>query len=290
LFHTGSLIIWGAEGTDIKFNLEAIDPFHFLSYRLLISAIIGIIFIAAFRPKVAHTTRDIVTIIIYGLLGSTFGLGFLFLGLDRTTVLELGIIGAVGPLAVIVGAGLFLKEHVTKREKLGILIALLGTLFIVFAPVVLGQSAFKFEGNILILLFLASDAASVLIAKSMTKHKANPMVLASMSFIIGAATIIPFTLLSYSPTELVNTIIQMPLKYHLGVWYMAVLSGNVAYFFFLRGARSIEIGEAVLFSYLQPIISVPLAVFWLGEKLTVPFIVGGFIVASGVYIAEKKKH
>jgi drug/metabolite transporter (DMT)-like permease len=81
----------------------------------------------------------------------------------------------------------------------------------------------------------------------------------------------------------------MKLQYHAGVWYMAILSGTLAYFLYVRGQKSIEVSEAALFNYLQPIFSIPLAVFWLQESLTPTFVIGAIIIACGVIIAEYKK-
>jgi drug/metabolite transporter (DMT)-like permease len=53
--------------------------------------------------------------------------------------------------------------------------------------------------------------------------------------------------------------------------------------------KSIEIGEVGVFYYLQPVIAAPIAVVWLGEKVTLPFIAGAAIIAIGVGIAEYKR-
>jgi drug/metabolite transporter (DMT)-like permease len=69
---------------------------------------------------------------------------------------------------------------------------------------------------------------------------------------------------------------------------MALISGNLAYFLYVRGQRSIEVSEATLFNYLQPVFTIPLAIFWLGEKLSTSFMVGAIIIAAGLIIAERK--
>jgi drug/metabolite transporter (DMT)-like permease len=67
---------------------------------------------------------------------------------------------------------------------------------------------------------------------------------------------------------------------------MAILSGSIAYTLWARAQRTIEIGEAAVFSYLYPIFAAPLAVFWLKEKITMPFVIGATVIAVGVFIAE----
>ena len=70
---------------------------------------------------------------------------------------------------------------------------------------------------------------------------------------------------------------------------MAIISGNLAFYLSNKAQKSIEIGEQSLFSYLYPLFSLPLAVLWLGEKVTPIYIFGGIIIIIGVAIAEVKK-
>jgi drug/metabolite transporter (DMT)-like permease len=74
----------------------------------------------------------------------------------------------------------------------------------------------------------------------------------------------------------------------LGIAFLAVLSGNLAYYLGNRAQKSIEISEAGLFSYLYPLLSMPLAVIWLHEEVTLPYIIGAIVVVIGVVIAEIK--
>jgi drug/metabolite transporter (DMT)-like permease len=71
---------------------------------------------------------------------------------------------------------------------------------------------------------------------------------------------------------------------------MAVFSGNIAYFLWHKAQKTIEVSEAGLFTYLQPIFAIPLAVLWLQETVSLPLLVGGVVTATGVFIAEYKKN
>ncbi|MDP3994763.1 MAG: EamA family transporter, partial [bacterium] len=77
--------------------------------------------------------------------------------------------------------------------------------------------------------------------------------------------------------------------FHLGVLFMALISGNLAYSLWIKGQKTIEIGEAALFNYLYPVFAIPLAILWLKETVTIPFVIGAIIIVIGVFIAEIKK-
>lgn len=282
-------MIWGAAGPIIKFTLGAIDPLIFLGYRFTISGIFALAYFILKKPHFPSPKKSIPYSIFYGLLAFTLALGFLFLGLDKTSILNTTIISLLGPLMVVAGGSVLFHDHITKKEKLGIGIVLTGIVVATVIPLINGHIASELTGNILIFLFVVADAAAALVAKRLVQQKIDAFTLTNFGLIVGAATIIPFALVDQGFSTAMSQIMTLPFKYHLGVWYMALISGTLAYFLFILGQKSIEVSEAIIFRYLGPIFAVPLAVFWLGEEITGYFIIGAGITLVGIFIAEYKK-
>ena len=116
------------------------------------------------------------------------------------------------------------------------------------------------------------------------------MLMTTYMFVLGFVTTLPFAIIETKGIlNLLLMISLAPLKAHLGVWYMAVISGSLAYFLYQEGQKKIEASEATLFGYLSPLFAAPLAIFWLKEQVTLPFIVGTAIVILGVFVAEYRK-
>lgn len=282
-------MIWGAAGPIIKFTLGGLDPFPFLSYRFLLSGILAAVVIFIKKLTLPKSFRLRFLLLVYGLVATTFALGFLFLGLDNATVLDLSLIGAIGPLIIAAGGVVFLKERISRQEIFGIVIALVGVFIVTIYPVITQADGLSLSGNIFIILYLFFDAASVLIARELVKERVRPSVISNYAFLIALATIVPFTLLNYPALEILKTMAELPLPYHFGVWYMAVFSGSIAYWFFAKGEKYVDAGEAGLFFYLHPLFSAPLAVLWLGEEITTRFVVGAVIIGFGVLVAEHRR-
>lgn len=285
-------LIWGAAAPIIKFTLEGIDPLPFMSYRLAIASVFSLIFFIVkikrgkkFKRLRAHLPLAIT----YGFLAVPLSLGFLFLALDKTTVLDLTLTGVIAPMIVMAGGALFYRDHITHKEKVGISIVLLGVILNSIYPLLSGGSDIILTGNFLLILYLLADSGSILLSKQAVRYKIQSSNLTNLAFIVGALTLIPLTIVIYGGQNLLNSLLNLPFKYHLGVWYMALMSGNLAYYLFVRGQRSIEVSEAVLFGYLQPLFTIPLAVFWLGETLRTSFILGAVIIAIGLFVAEYKR-
>jgi drug/metabolite transporter (DMT)-like permease len=283
--------IWGVAGPVIKFALPEFPPFIFLTYRFFISVLILLPIYFAFKPKFPKSRRERIILTIVGLTGSTINLALTFYGFKYTNVLDAILIGNTSPLFVVVGGVIFLKEKITKREKLGIIIAFLGTLTIIFEPELVNNvNSTRLIGNLLIILANVSWVIYVLLTKTELKHKANALVMTTYMFLLGFITCLPIAIYqSGGLSKLLIHIATSSTAAHLSVWYMAVASGALAYFLYQKGQKVIEASEATLFGYLGPIFAAPLAVFWLKEKITLPFLIGALIIACGVYIAEYKK-
>jgi drug/metabolite transporter (DMT)-like permease len=283
-------IIWGLAGPVIKFTLGGIEPLTFLTYRFGISSVIALSFILTTKNHFPKDKKTILTMLVYGFLVSTLALGLLFLGLTKTTVLDMSLITAIGPLLIGLAGVIFLKEHVTSQEKLGMAIAFSGTLLTVMEPITSNSlNSGQLIGNLLIVLYLLVNTVGAILIKKLVRKKIPPLTLTNVSFIVGFLTLAPLALFSRGTGPLIQAISQLPLAYHLGILYMAIISGNLAYTLWVRGYKTIEVSEAALFSYLQPIFAAPLAIVWLQEKIRPPFIFGALLITIGVIIAEYKK-
>lgn len=279
-------LIWGIAAPVIKYTLDGFPPLLFLTYRFGLSTLVAIVAFLSFGIHLPKDKKILRELVLYGFLTSTVTLGLLFFGLENTSVLETTLITLASPLLITLAGIYFLKEHVTKKEKFGMAIALAGTILTVIEPFLEnGNSLTKFSGNILIFLTLITTAWGAVLAKKLLRDGVAALTLTNSSFIVGFLTLLPFAVLKYSAKEIVT----VPFPYHLGVFFMALLSGNLAYYLANKAQKTIEIGEAAVFSYLNPLFAAPLAVAWLGEKITPVFIIGGAIITIGVVIAEIKK-
>jgi len=283
-------LIWGAAGPVIKFTLGGIPALPFLTYRFALSSLLALALIPFGGLNFPKNKKTLGLAILYGFLTSTVALGLLFLGLEKTTVLNMTLMAVIGPLLIVAAGELFFHERVSRHEKIGIGIALTGTILTILEPLLKNGAAIgQLEGNALIVFSLLAGTASAVLVKNLMKTGFSAVSLANLSFIIGFLTILPLTILAGDLPQLVSTIKNLSLPYHAGVIFMALLSGNLAYALWARAHRTIEIGEAAIFSYLYPIFAAPLAVFWLKEKVTLPFAIGAVVIALGVLIAETKR-
>lgn len=281
-------IIWGVAGPVIKLTLSGIPPFLFLIYRFLISSLVALPFLI---PKIhLLKTKSFGILILFAFLNSTATLGLLFLGTDKTTLLDMSLISLIGPILMILMGYFLLHDHVTKREKIGILIAFLGSLVITLEPLTTNSHGTeRLMGNIIIFGSLICGATSGFLTKKLLREGFEPVFLINLSFVVGFLTLLPLFMFSYPSFSVYDLVFRISPIYHLGVLYMALISGTLAYYLSAKAQKTIELSEQAVFNYIHPLISALIAIIILGDKLSPQLIIGGIIAAIGVIIAEVKK-
>ncbi|HET7099105.1 MAG TPA: DMT family transporter [Patescibacteria group bacterium] len=284
-------VIWGIAGPVIKLTLNEVPPFIFLTYRFGISTVIALAWFAITQKKMFSTKLSTnLKILAFCVLNTTGSLGLLFWGMSRTSLLESSLIIVFGPVLTVVAGYLFLKDRITRIEKIGIAVTFFGSLIILVEPLIKANMASgDFLGNLLVFGYLVFTTIAAILMKEILREGVNPISLTNLSFIIGFLTVIPVALFQYRPFEIWNLIFEISPAYHAGVWYMAVLSGTVAFSLQTIAQKTIEVSEAAIFMYLFPIISGVLAVVVLGDKFTPIIAIGSTITIIGIAIAEWKK-
>lgn len=282
-------LIWGCASPIIKYTLGGFSPAIFLTYRFFISAVIAIFFFIFVRIKLPKDKKTLIFVLINGFILTTLDLGLLFLGADRTTALDSSLISSMVPVTTAIAGVLFLKEHVTKRESVGLIIALAGTFITILDPVLNGHVNFSgLIGNLLVFSHILVGTTGAVLAKKILRKGVDASTATNLSFIVGFITILPFSISQILNSKL-EVITSVPFSFHLGVLYMAILSGTIAYILWHRAEKTIEIGEVGIFAYLYPVFGLPLSVFWLKERIDLSYIVGCIVIIIGVLLAEIKK-
>jgi drug/metabolite transporter (DMT)-like permease len=222
------------------------------------------------------------------LCATSLHLGFYFLGIARTSSIQSAIIFNVSPILLVFFGWLLFGEEITKKEKIGLIFALLGTTLTTLAPAIKGEAQFtsgSFIGNVFILLSAISWVAYTLINKK-TSFDYPTFNTTCISFFVGFATFLPIFIFQRASSA-------TPLLYFQpqaipGILYMVFFGSIVAYLAYTYGASKIEVSEATLFSYLQPIFTIPLSVLWLNETVSQYFILGAVLIIIGVFLTEWK--
>lgn len=286
---------WGALLPIAKWGLQDTSPFRYLFYRFLLASLLSIPLLWHYFPRVKRPFAAIKTIVSLELIGTSLALSVLYVGLQYTTSIEANLIGTTAPILLTLGGVYFLKEKEEKRELWGLFLAIIGTLLLVVSPLLAmftPSMGGLLRGNVLILVHTLATVIYFLKAKSAFKGIPKLFV-SSISFFVGLITFLILSLVesSFSLSSLYSVMIQdfTSLRVIIVVAFAAVFGSIIGLTAYIKGQAGIEASEAGLFTYLQPVISIPLAVVLLGESIGGFEIVAMLLILFGVYIAEHRR-
>lgn len=302
-------LIWGAAGPVIKYTLTYIPPLTFLFLRFLIVCIILLPYLFVELKRTKINKKDYLNFFLLGLFAQTAIL-LIFLGLNYTTALDAAIIGIMGPLLAISAGHYFYKDKIDTKIKAGLLLASVGTLFIIIEPALTGNGKIAIEhrifGNLLILLYhffwvvyiiwskMSMGERSTLLKKTLSfvhlkpmTRKYTPVLITASTFYVGLITLTPLAIIENLTRTSYFDILSIDPRGVAGLLYMALLSSIVAYMCYQWTLERLKVSEIAFFGYLAPIFTIPVAYVLLGEVPNKIMIVGAIFVATGVYIAEK---
>lgn len=271
-------VIWGLAPPVIKYTLKFLSPVSFLFYRFLIASILIALPLLLKLRRAKPNKKDLLLYLFLGFLAGPLNLLLLFWGIEKTTASDASLISIISPILIILGGAFFLKEKVTKTERIGIAVTVVGTILAIIQPFwenKAGAGTYLF-GNSLVFLGTVIWVIFTLLAKK--NRQLDPFILSSSSFVVGLIVLLPIT---YHLSPL--TLPALP-----GLIFMSVFSSIVAYFAYTYGLSKIEASEATLFTYLQPLFAVPASVAFLHEKLTLPFLSGAILIIIGVFVCEQR--
>lgn len=294
LFLLTTNVLWAIASPVIKYTLTYVRPFAFLFWRFFLTCLIITPIYLIYRKKraIQFSNFKLFKLFFLGALGTTISLGLLFVGMNYTTAIDAVLIDTIAPLLIVIGGAVFLNENITKIEKIGTILAFGGSLVTIIQPLLESKAlAYKnIYGNLLVLLSTITWATYCLLVRKVEakdKEKIDPLSLTSLSFFAGLITIMPLYIWENMTLPMSVSIIPNSEAW-LGIGFMAVFSSVIAYFTYNAGYALIEASEASIFDYLRPIMAAPLAVIWLKEQITGPFLLGAFLIFLGVFLTEYK--
>jgi len=126
----GAASIWGGMYVVSKVVLEIIPPFALVSLRLLLGALtLVIVLLIHGVPKISH--KQFLQVLGVGFVGYGISLSLQFLGTKLSTAGNGSLVTSATPAFVLVFAWLLLKETITPRRLIALILATLGVIAVI---------------------------------------------------------------------------------------------------------------------------------------------------------------
>ena len=205
---------------------------------------------------------------------------FIFEGyaLQNTTSSQAGIVNALEPVFITLGAAFILKEKMPKVAYLGFIIAIIGSVFLSVSAQATETAPHPLLGNFLEGLAIILAALSIIATKYLM-DKYPPFYLAGCQIIGGAIFFTVLNCFMHGTPEIKGGISLIILI------YLALLT-VVTYALYNYSMCSLSASKASPFLYLMPVFAMIFGWFFLDEILTKTQIAACFVIFFGIYLTQ----
>lgn len=277
-------IIWSGNFIIARGVIHDIPPVSLAFYRWVLATIIIFPFVyGQFRHEWPVVRRSGVYLFWAALTGISLFNTFVYVGAHYTSAINLALIGTTSsPIIATILARIFLKEQIGLMKLAGLLLCILGVLYL------LTRGDWH---RLLTLRFSTGDlwvlAAATCFAVYNTMVKKKPVGIGPVNFLfiifaLGTLLLVPFFI-----WELVT---RAPAKWSWnlgwGIIYLGVGASVICFLIWNIAIRKIGAARTILFGNLIPIFSSLGAVLFLGETFTSSHLVGMCLVFAGIVLAN----
>lgn len=284
----GCMALWGATWVSGRVVAAHMSPFCAAFWRFLMAS--GYLYLLLLRAQAqagglrVRLTRDILPGVAFlALTGVFLYNGLFFSGLARIEAGRAALIVACVPSAVALYNALFLRAATPPLKALGIACSLFGVAVILShgdLPSLLRQGASL--GDLYILGCVVTWAAYT-IGGGRVMRRSTPLFAVTWSCVLGCALLLP--------VALSQGLVEQSLRADWVIWanlaFLGVGATGVAFIWYYDGILALGASRASVFINLVPVFATLMGNVLLGETVGLSLALGGFMVLSGVVLANR---
>lgn len=275
------ILFWASIPVVSKKILVELNNLQMLFYSTLFSFIVlGLIFLIQKKYKLMknYTLKDYFDMAFLGFLGTYLYYVLLYGALALTTAQEGFILAYTWPILVLLIAFIILKEKVTLKKILAILVSFLGIIIIITQGNIYSLTLTNFSGD-----FLALSGAFVFALFSILGKKYNfDKTISAFIYFLSALIFITITVFIFSPPKIPS----------FNIWFWLIFNGvlvnGVTYIWWFKALEKVEISIISTALYLTPFVSLLYIWLFLDEKILLSSIVGLIVIVAGILIQYYK--
>jgi drug/metabolite transporter (DMT)-like permease len=266
-------------------SLRQLSPVNLTILRLFIASLIFLCLVLIQRKSFSpFHKKDIFPLFLLGFIGISIYHLSLNYGEQYISAGAASLIIATIPIFVVVFAKFFLSEHIDMKMILGIIIALAGVVIISLWGNPDARIEIDYISGALAVVLSAFVGAVYTISGKKMMNRYNPLSLTAYAFLVGNLGLIPF--ISHSFFE---EVMQLSIVTWAAVLFLAIFPTVIAYTLWYAALEVKQASELSVFLYATPVLSTLLGAFFLQEKITIFFLVGGVFVIVGLYEVNKQR-
>ncbi len=277
--------LWGGMYVVSKYVLDFIPPLTLVWLRYIIGFVFLFAILKAFRIKnkdccAAIKKSDWLLITWIGFIGYCVSISFQFIGTKLSDAHTGSLITSATPAFIVIFAKFVLKEKLTVRKIISVILASSGVVIVIGWDIHIGDYLL---GSIILAGAAITWALLSVYVKVASKRFSSLFITtyAILFAIVFTTPVMIWELYSYE-------IYYQSILIISGVLYLGIVSTAGAFFLWNKGMELMDAGIGSLFFFFQPVVGSFLGWLLLKEKLDVNFFIGGIFILAGVAIVTIK--
>jgi drug/metabolite transporter (DMT)-like permease len=272
-----TILLWASFPVAAKLLLTGMNSIQILFWAFPTTAIF-LFLISIFQGKwdliKSYKAKDYLNFLYLGFIGIFLAAVCLVSAYMFSSAQEVSIINYFWPIATIIFSIIILKEKLTLKISLGVILAFIGVIIIASQ----GLKSFNF-GIGWILAFLNSLTWGLFSVLG-KKHNYESFTGMAFFYIAGFIFILPCILFT-------NFIVPNPIQW-LGIIWVGIFTGGIGYVFWFLALKKGDTAKLSTAAYLVPFISLIYIALILKEKILITSIIGLVLIVAGILVQNKK--
>ena len=260
-------------------------PDFILPSAFVLLRVVGALFLFSltylFFVKEKVEQKDIFRLAVCGIFGVAINQLLFFKGLNLTTPINAAIVMTINPILVIFLSFLIIKEAITYRKSLGILLGLVGAAILILKEGTIDFTSNHQTGNLFVFINASSYALYLVILKPMME-KYHPITVMFYVFGFGLLYVLPFGFTNFMDVNWSS----IPNIIYLEIAFVVIFTTFIAYLFNSTALKQLSPTTVSIYIYLQPILATIFAIFWGSDSLDGQKIIAAVLIFFGVYLVS----
>jgi drug/metabolite transporter (DMT)-like permease len=265
------------------FMHENVSAIALTFYRFAGAA--ALFWLASLFTKREHVNlRDIFLLFLASIFALLINQMSFLVGLSMTSPIDASVITTLVPVMTMIFAAFFLKEPITWKKVIGVLIGAAGALLLIFNSNIEHQDNRGLGGNLLCLLSCFAFAIYLTAFKRLITRY-NPVT--SMKWMFLSATVYSLPVCWHDISAVDYTALSSDT--YLNIGFIVVMATFIAYLLIPVGQKLLRPTVVSMYNYLQPLVSSFLAVILGMDVFGWTKSIAALLIFLGVYIVTQSK-
>lgn len=285
------IVFWGSSFVVVKLAIgTGLTPIGVATFRFLVAGVLFAVMLALnklIKPDyvLLIEKRHALELVFLALTGVTFFFMLQYTGIQMAGASVASIfVCLLAPILISLLSARIFREHLTRKQILGVCVAAAGTFSVVARAVLTPQTDITvFLGSLILLSTPFLWAAYTIVGKK-TMEKYDPFLIVAYVNILGGLCLIPFSLAENSFSQLS----MLGLSEWSAIIFLAFTCSFLGYSIWFYVMKEVEAAIASSFLFAEPLITVLFAITFAREEITAFTIIGGVLIFAGVYLVSKK--